>query len=487
MSAAVSALMGLSCRKTVYKDSRAPAAGCSRPRNVNVAFCCLIGTRVERQYAALLLSTKALAMRSMLRGIALIVSFGSVPALAADAPVTAIRAGHLVDVSAGKIVHDQVIIVRGDRIEAVGAASTVQIPSGAKVVDLSGSTVLPGLIDTHTHITSDPTLPPYHGYGLSYPRVALKGAANAKTTLLAGVTTIRDVGASGFTDIAVRDAINEGDIPGPRILASGPALGITGGHCDDNMLAPEFDFEADGVANGVDGVRRLVRRNVKYGADVIKYCGTGGVFSKGDTPGGQQYTAEEVAALIDEAHMHGRRVAVHAHGASGIKVAIRAGVDSVEHASLIDDEGLQLAKKAGTFLSMDIYNTDYTQSEGPKRGELEEFLRKDREVAQAQRDNFRKAVKLGIRLTMGTDAGVYTHGDNPKQLATMVEYGMTPMQALQAATITGADLLGLKGKVGELAAGQFADIIAVNGDPVADIRLMQRVQFVMKGGQVYKQ
>jgi imidazolonepropionase-like amidohydrolase len=487
MSAAVSAPMAYHVAKLYIKTAGRDAPRAAVPANPKAAFCCLIGIDADQQYAALLLSTKVFAMRSMLRGIALIVSFGSVPGFAADAPVTAIRAGHMVNVTAGKVVHDQVIILRGDHIEAVGAASTVQIPSGAKVVDLSGSTVLPGLIDTHTHITSDPTLPPYHDYGLSYPRVALKGAANAKTTLLAGVTTIRNVGASGFTDIAVRDAINEGDIPGPRILASGPALGITGGHCDDNMLAPQFDYESDGVANGVEGVRRIVRRNVKYGADVIKYCGTGGVFSKGDTPGGQQYTAEEVAALIDEAHMHGRRVAVHAHGASGIKVAIRAGVDSVEHASLIDDEGLQLAKKAGTFLSMDIYNTDYTQSEGPKPGELEEFLRKDREVAQVQRDNFRKAVKLGIKLTMGTDAGVYTHGDNPKQLATMVEYGMTPMQALQAATITGADLLGLKGKVGELAAGQFADIIAVNGDPIADIRLMQRVQFVMKGGEIYKQ
>jgi len=305
-------------------------------------------------------------------------------------------------------------------------------------------------------------------------------------TLLAGVTTVRDVGATGYTDVAVRDAINDGDIVGPRMLVSGPALGITGGHCDDNQLAPEFKYESDGVANGVEGVRLGVRRNVKYGVDVIKYCGTGGVFSKGDTPGGQQYTAEEVTALIDEAHMHGRRVAVHAHGALGIKVAIRAGVDTVEHASLIDDEGIALAKKNGTFLSMDIYNTDYTQSEGPKRGELEEYLRKDREIGELQRENFRKAVKAGVKLTFGTDAGVYPHGDNPKQLAVMVRYGMTPMQALQAATITGADALGLKDKVGVIAAGQAADIIAVTGDPLADVHSMEHVQFVMKGGQVYR-
>lgn len=407
-------------------------------------------------------------------------------AFAAEAAVSAIRAGRVIDVVGGKVLTDQVLIVRGDRIESVGAAGSSSIPAGAKVIDLSAYTVLPGLIDTHTHVTSDPALPPYYGYGLSHPRIALKGAANAKATLLAGVTTIRDVGAVGYTDIALRDAINDGDIPGPRMLASGPALGITGGHCDDNMLAPEFDHSSDGVADGVEGVRRVVRRNVKYGVDVIKYCGTGGVFSKGTKVGGQQYTAEEVAALIDEAHMHGRKVAVHAHGADGIKVAIRAGVDTVEHASLIDDEGLQLARKAGTFLSMDIYNTEYTQTEGPKRGELEEFLRKDREVAEIQRQNFRKAAKLGIKLTMGTDTGVHRHGDSPKQLAIMVRYGMTPMQAIQAATLVGADALGLKNQTGALAPGHFADVIAVKGDPIADVRLLEQVQFVMKAGEVYK-
>ena len=406
---------------------------------------------------------------------------------AADASVSVIRAGHLVDVRNGKVVADQVLVIRGDRIEAVGAPGAVTIPAGAKVIDLSGYTVLPGLIDTHTHITGDPTLPPFYGYGTSVPRLALKGAAYAKRTLLAGVTTIRDVGASGFSDVAVRDAVNDGDLPGPRMLVSGPALGITGGHCDDNMLAPEFQHSAEGVADGVDGVRHAVRRNVKYGVDVIKFCGTGGVFSKGDTPGAQQYTFEEMQALINEAHMADRKVAVHAHGASGIKTAIRAGVDTVEHASLIDDEGLQLAKKAGIYLSMDIYNTEYTQSEGPKRGELEEFLRKDREVAEAQRENFRKAVKLGVKLTFGTDAGVYPHGDNPKQLAYMVRYGMTPMQAIQAATINGADALGLAAVTGALASGLAADIIAVKRDPLADIHALEQVDFVMKGGEIYKQ
>lgn len=424
-------------------------------------------------------------MRSLL-AVLLLGQLAHGTTIAAEAATSAIRAGRLVDVVTGKVLTRQVLIVRGDRIESVGPDSAASIPAGAKVIDLSAYTVLPGLIDTHTHVTSDPTLPPYHNYGLSHPRVALKGAANALATLLAGVTTIRDVGASGYTDIALRDAIHDGDVPGPRILASGPALGITGGHCDDNMLAPQFEHASDGVADGVEGVRRVVRRNIKYGADVIKYCGTGGVFSKGTKVGAQQYTAAEVAALVDEAHMHGRKVAVHAHGADGIKVAIRAGVDTVEHASLIDEEGLQLAKQAGTFLSMDIYNTEYTQTEGPKRGELEEFLRKDREVAAIQRDNFRKAVKLGIKLTLGTDTGVHRHGDSPKQLAIMVRYGMTPMQAIQAATLVGADALGLKGQVGALAPGHFADIVAVEGDPIADIRLLERVQFVMKAGQVYK-
>jgi imidazolonepropionase-like amidohydrolase len=405
-----------------------------------------------------------------------------------DAPaVQAIKAGRLLDVAAGKMLSDQVIVIRGNQITAVGPATTVKVPAGAAVIDLSKRTVLPGLIDTHTHLTSEPTTPPYAGYGISAPRAALKGAANARVTLLAGVTTVRNVGADAFTDVALRDAINDGDIPGPRMLVSGPSLGITGGHCDDNLLAPEFKYESMGVADGVEGVRRAVRRNVKYGVDVIKYCGTGGVFSKGDTPGGQQYTAAEVTALVDEAHMHGRRVAVHAHGADGIKVGIRAGVDTVEHASLIDDEGLQLAKQAGTYLSMDIYNTEYTQAEGPKRGELEEFLRKDREIAEVQRQNFAKAARLGVKLTFGTDSGVYRHGDNPKQLATMVRYGMTPLQALQAATLSGADALGLKGKTGNIAVGHFADIIAVDTDPTADVRTMEKVSFVMKDGRVYKQ
>ena len=410
-----------------------------------------------------------------------------VPPTVTPAPVTAIKAGKLIDVATGRVRNDQVIIVQGGKISAVGAAATTVVPPGATVIDLSSKTVLPGLIDTHTHVTGDPTLPPYYGYGISVPREALMGARFGRETLLSGVTTIRNVGAGGYSDVALRDAINAGDVIGPRILASGPALGITGGHCDSNMLAPEYNDRGEGVADGVDAVRAMVRRNVKYGVDVIKYCGTGGVFSKGTRVGAQQYTPEEVAAIVDEAHMHGRKVAVHAHGANGIKVALKAGVDTIEHASLIDPEGLDLAKKTGAFLSMDIFNTEYTQSEGPKRGEMEEFLRKDREVAQAQRDNFQKAVQMGIKLTMGTDTGVHPHKDAPKQLAYMVQYGMTPMQAIQAATKVGAEALGIEAEVGQIAPGYSADIVAVTRDPLADIHAMDDVEFVMKQGTVYKQ
>ncbi len=406
---------------------------------------------------------------------------------AAAEPVTVIKAGRLIDVGAGRVRTDQVIVIQDGKITAVGAAGVTPVPPGAKVVDLSGKTVLPGLIDTHAHVTGDPTLPPFYGYGISVPRQALKSVRFARETLLSGVTTIRDVGASAYIDVALRDAVDAGDVIGPRMLVSGPAIGISGGHCDSNMLAPEFAEQAEGVADGADAVRAMVRKNIKYGVDVIKYCGTGGVFSKGTRVAAQQYTPEEVAALIDEAHMAGRRVAVHAHGANGIKVALRAGVDTIEHASLIDQEGLELAKKNGAYLSMDIYNTEYTQTEGPRRGELEEFLRKDREVAQAQRDNFRKAVQMGVKLTMGTDTGVHPHGDAPKQLAFMVQYGMTPMQALQAATKVGAEALGIAAEVGQIAPGYSADLVAVTKDPLADIHAMDNVEFVMKQGTVYKQ
>ena len=395
-----------------------------------------------------------------------------------------VKAGRLIDPDRGVVLRNQAIRIGGDRLLAVGNDELLR--DCARVIDLSRATVLPGLIDTHTHLTSDPTILRYERLGLSVPRLALIGAGNARRTLEAGFTTVRNLGADGYADVALRDAISAGDVIGPRLIVSGPGIGITGGHCGSNLLAPEFKQTSLGTADGADEVRRAVRQNVRYGADVIKYCGTGGVFSKGTQPGMQQFTAEEVAALVDEAHMHGRKVAVHAHGASGIKVALRAGVDTIEHASLIDDEGLELAKKYKVYFSMDIYNTDYTQSESKRRGELEEFIRKDAMIGEIQRRNFERALKAGIRMTFGTDAGIYPHGENARQFAVMTRYGMTPMQAIQAATVNGADAIGLAGQVGTLAAGSFADLIAVTDDPLVDIRALERVSFVMKGGEVVK-
>lgn len=402
------------------------------------------------------------------------------------ADVSYVRAGKLVDVIAGVVQSDQVITIDGDTIVAIGSAGTVSIPDGAAVIDLSEHTVLPGLIDMHGHLTGDHR---FHGYGslaISIPRETLYGVLNARKTLNAGFTTLRNVGASGYSDVALRDAINDGEIDGPRLRVSGPALGITGGHCDNNLLPSQYDDQAEGVADGPWAVRAKVREIIKYGADMIKFCATGGVLSKGDSVGGQQYTLEEMQALVDEAHMHGRKVAAHAHGPEGIRTAIVAGVDSIEHSSLIDDEGIRLAKKHGTYLVMDIYNDTFILQHGAEVGMLPESLEKEREIGQLQRDNFAKAFKAGAKMAFGSDGGVYPHGDNGKQFAYMVQYGMSPMQSVQAATVHAAELLGWPDKVGAIEVGRYADIIAVRGDPLADVTLLENVVFVMKGGTVYK-
>jgi imidazolonepropionase-like amidohydrolase len=399
----------------------------------------------------------------------------------------AVRCGKLVDVRAGKVLADQTIVFdEKGTITAIGATNTIAVPQGAIPFDLSAATCLPGLIDVHTHLTSDPKDSGYAGLGVSVPREAITGAKNANKTLLAGFTTVRNVGAGNFTDVALRDGINEGDVPGPRMLVSGPPLGITGGHCDNNLLPYEFHYKEAGVADGPWAVRAKVREVVKYGADLIKVCASGGVLSKGDQPGTPQYTLEELTAIVEEAHKLGRKVAAHAHGTQSIKDAIHAGIDSVEHSSLIDDEGIKLAKEHGTYLVFDIYNDDYILAHGAEAGMLPESIEKEKKIGRLQRENFRRAFEASAKIAFGTDSGVYPHGDNAKQFAKMVEWGMKPMDAIQAATIRAADLIGWSDKVGTLEAGHYADLVATNGDPLSDVKALETLTFVMKGGVVVK-
>lgn len=401
-----------------------------------------------------------------------------------DGSPVALRCGHLLDVQSGNLIDNAVILTAGGKITGVGPS--LAIPSGAQIIQLPEATCLPGLIDVHVHLTADPAKQGYQALGISVPRSTVTGVKSARQTLLAGFTTVRNVGADGYSDVALRDGIEAGDVDGPRMLVSGPALGITGGHCDNNLLAPEFHYTNPGVADGPWAARAKVREVIKYGADLIKICASGGVLSKGDQPGTPQYTLEEMQAIADEAHKLGRKVAAHAHGTQSIKDAIRAGIDSIEHASLIDDEGIALAKQHGTFLVFDIYNDDFILQEGAKTGMLPESIEKERKLGKLQRENFRRALLGGARMAFGTDAGVYPHGDNAKQFAIMTEYGMKPLDAIRAATVNAAELLGRSNGIGVLAKDAFADIIAVKGDPLADVKLLENVTFVMRGGRVYK-
>lgn len=399
----------------------------------------------------------------------------------------AVRCGKLLDVRSGRLLSDQIVVFDDSgTITAVAAASSASLPSGVTAIDLSGSTCLPGLIDVHTHLTADPRMSGYEGLGVSVPREAITGAKNARITVLAGFTTVRNVGAGNFTDVALRDGINAGEVPGPRMFVSGPPLGITGGHCDNNLLPYEFHYKAAGVADGPWAARAKVREVVKYGADVIKVCASGGVLSKGDLPGTPQYTLEELQAIAEEAHKLGRKVAAHAHGTQSIKDAIRAGIDSIEHSSLIDDEGIALAKQHGTYLVFDIYNDDYILTEGLKAGMLPESIEKEKKIGRLQRENFRHAFQSGAKIAFGTDSGVYPHGDNARQFSKMVEWGMKPIDAIQAATINAADLVGMPDKLGALETGHYADMIAVAGDPLVDVKTLENVKFVLKGGTVVK-
>ena len=425
-------------------------------------------------------------------------SFAQQPAPVAGKPaptpkITYIRAGRLFDGTSDNVRENMVIVVQDERIQSVSPASAAKIPAGATVIDLSRATVLPGLIDCHTHLGSraDRYDEIYRFKDTPF-QSAFAAVVHARKTLEAGFTTVRDVGSEPFLAVDLRNSIKEGLVPGPRIVASGPAISITGGHGDLNNYSPQtrvsmFPEERDfAIADGIDQIRHVVRAQVKYGVDVIKIIATGGVLSKGDSPGAPQYTLEELKAAADEAHMAGRKIAAHAHGTQGIKNAILAGIDSIEHASLIDEEGIRLAKEHGTYLVMDIYNDDYILNMAPQFGLPQENIDKEKMVGRLQREDFQKAFQSGAKMAFGTDAGVYPHGDNGKQFFYMVKFGMTPAQAIHAATTNAADLIGRSKDVGSIEAGKYADIIAVAADPLQDIRALENVGFVMKGGVVYK-
>ena len=395
-----------------------------------------------------------------------------------------IRAVHVLDVKSGKMLSDQAIVIEGDNIVGVGPASATPA-ADATTINLPNATVLPGLIDAHTHLTFNPSFG-YEMLGISIPREALIGAHNARVTLEAGFTTVRNVGARGYSDVALRDAINAGDVPGPRMLVSGPALSITGGHCDNDLLPYEYHATSDGVADGIENVQHKTREIIKYGADLIKVCATGGVLSKGDDPNASQYTLEEMKAIVADAHRLGRKVAAHAHGAQGVIWASEAGVDSVEHGHLMNDAAIATLKKNGTYLVPTLYLIDW-QRENAAKANLPDYTRhKMQIVSEVAKTNAKKAIEAGVKIGLGTDAAVYPHGLNAHELAVYVSLGMTPLQAIQTATINDADLLGWSDKIGTLEAGKWADIIAVDGDPLQDVTTLQHVKFVMKGGAVVK-
>jgi imidazolonepropionase-like amidohydrolase len=422
-----------------------------------------------------------------LPGLATLSLFVALAPFQATAQNMVIKGAAILDVTKGDMIKNHVVIVKDGRIDAVSPARSADIPKGIEIIDLQGHTLLPGLIDMHVHLTSGRGYHCYERLKLTDERRAILGVVHAKQTLMAGFTTVRNVGAGSFGDVALRDAINDGDIPGPRMLVSGPPIGITGGHCsDNNLLPPEYGISGEGVADGPWAARTAVRRNIKYGADLIKTCSTGGVLSKGTKVGAPQYTVEELTALIDEAHSRGLKVASHAHGAEGIINALIAGADTIEHASFINDEGIRLAIENDAALSMDIYVTEYILGEGASAGILEESLEKELMTGATQRSNFRKAVEAGATIVYGTDAGVYPHGQNAKQLSRMTRFGMTPLQALQSATIVAAEVMGLGYEVGKIEAGYAADFVAVEGNPIEQIELLEAPSAVIKGGVRYR-
>jgi imidazolonepropionase-like amidohydrolase len=399
-------------------------------------------------------------------------------------PRTLVRTGHLLDVKTGAEAAAQTIIVTGDRITAIAPTASTPKQAGDTEIDLTRYTVMPGLIDVHTHLTMAPNFDPYYELSMTPAKEAIIGVENAKVTLEAGFTTVRNVGANDFTDVALRDEINAGHIPGPHMQVSGPALGITGGHMDENLLPYEFHYHAEGVADGIPAVQHQVRENIKYGADLIKIGATGGVLSKGDDPQASQYTLEEMQAIVADAHRLGRKVAAHAHGAQGILFATEAGVDSIEHGSYINDEDIALMKKKGTYLVPTAYLVDWMQ----QFGNLPPFYQqKMKDVSAVEKQNAIKAIKAGVKIALGTDAAVYPHGLNAHEVDVYVnQFGMSPLQGIQTGTLNAADLMGWTDRVGTLEPGKWADLIAIDGDPLKDVKLLQHVPFVMKSGVVYK-
>ncbi|MFM5885911.1 MAG: amidohydrolase family protein [Novosphingobium sp.] len=423
-------------------------------------------------------------MRTILIAAAALLA-STAPAVADNTVITADR---YLDVAKGTYVDHPAIFVGEDgRITGIADARTVRWSAETTHIDMGGKTLVPGLIDMHVHLDGPADIGGYRGLQFTDSFFAMTAVANGRAMLDAGFTTVRNVGSANWNDIGLQQAVDKGYVTGPRIVGAGYALGVTGGHCDVTGFPPSMEKagKEEGVGDSPEELRYQVRRQKKYGAQVIKVCATGGVFSHNDEPGQQQLTQAELEAIADEAHMAGLRVAAHAHGAAGIKAAIRAGIDTIEHASLVDDEGIKLAvaRKQPVWFAMDIYNTDYTQAEGKKNGVLEDSLRKDREIGQLQRDNFRKAFKAGVRMVFGSDAGVMPHGQVGRQFATMVTYGMTPLDAIRAATLNAAQALGREADVGQIATGHFADIVAVDGDPLQDVRLLEHVSGVIKGGK----
>jgi imidazolonepropionase-like amidohydrolase len=395
-----------------------------------------------------------------------------------------VRAGSLLDVKTGKLLDSQTLIVVGDTIQSIAPSAQVPAQPGDAVIDLSGLTVLPGLIDVHTHLTFNTNFDPYYTLTQTDAKEAINGVVNARATLLAGITSVRNVGADGYTDVDLRDAINSGQVIGPHMQVSGPLIGITGGHCDDDLLPFRFHAAGDGVADGIAQVQHMVRQNIKYGADLIKICATGGVLSRGDDPQASQYTLEEMQAIVADAHRLGRRVAAHAHGAQGILWATEAGVDSIEHGSYIDDAGIAAMKKHGTYLVPTLYLEDWMV----QNGNLPPFShQKMVAISAVAKQNIKHAIDAGVKIAMGTDAAVYPHGLNAHELDVYVnQLGMAPLAALQTATVNAADLMGWSAKTGSLEPGKWADIIAVEKNPIDDVRVLQDVKFVMKAGVVYK-